>query len=145
VAYLLESLAGTMQSVTGSRSDSLESLKKRLEGVQGADTNNLLGVLAARDALIASKEEQAAKLEAAKAEKELKLQAAKDAKAAAKAEKDAAAKAEKDARAKEKADKDAKAKADKEAKDKADKEAKDKAEKDKALKIKGKAAVETAP
>jgi hypothetical protein len=54
VAYLGDSLAGTMQRVSGDRRLSLEELNKKLAKVPGADTAPLLGVLTDREQKIAA-------------------------------------------------------------------------------------------
>src|SRR5438045_6579767 len=53
VGYLNESLKQTMTSVSGTAGDSYTELTKKLKGVPGAESNNLLGVIGARDAKVA--------------------------------------------------------------------------------------------
>lgn len=53
IAYLNDSLRGTMQRVTGNAADSLEQLGTKLERVEGATGNNLLAVVRERDAEVA--------------------------------------------------------------------------------------------
>src|SRR5436190_1374568 len=64
VGYLNDSLRGTMQKVTGRPGDTPDQLDAELKKVEGAGTNNLLGVIGAREASIkdlTSKLEQADK------------------------------------------------------------------------------------
>lgn len=52
VGYLNDSLRGTMQKVTGRPGDTPDQLDAELKKIEGAGTNNLVGVVAAREATI---------------------------------------------------------------------------------------------
>jgi hypothetical protein len=49
IGYLNDSLRGTMQKVTGSKSTTPEGLDTELKNIAGADTSSLIGVIHARD------------------------------------------------------------------------------------------------
>lgn len=58
VAYLGDSLSGTMQRVSGNKRKSLDELSKELSGVPGADTAPLMAVLSERQQKIATLSKQ---------------------------------------------------------------------------------------
>lgn len=66
VNYLMESQGAVMERVTGSRRDRVGDLTTKLSRVPGADTSNLLALIAARDSRVASLNEQLKQAEAAR-------------------------------------------------------------------------------
>jgi len=67
VGYLVGSQGAIMERVTGARSDRLSSLATKLGNVQGADSANLLTLVANRDSELAALRSQLAQADAARA------------------------------------------------------------------------------
>ena len=53
ISFMNESLKSTMSAVSGSANDTFEQLAEKLKKVEGASSNNLIGVIRSRDAQIA--------------------------------------------------------------------------------------------
>lgn len=66
VAYLIDSQQKAMQRVTGSRSDTLDDLNKKLDAIKGAAGQNMLTMIRQRDSEIAALAEQLAAANAAR-------------------------------------------------------------------------------
>jgi hypothetical protein len=66
VAYLIDNQQKTMQRVTGSRSDTLDDLTKKLDAVKGAAGQNMLTLIRQRDSEIGALTQQLADANAAK-------------------------------------------------------------------------------
>lgn len=66
IGYLIDTQQKTMQRVTGSRSDTLDDLNKKLDGVKGAAGQNMLTLIRQRDSEITALAQQLADANTAK-------------------------------------------------------------------------------